>query len=42
MYRSDDGVVNHLIAVAVAELLKVLAGELEPAGEGVAADDSRS
>ena len=38
MYRSDDGVVDHLLAVGLTKLLKILAGELKPAGKGVAAD----
>ena len=42
VHRCGHGVVDHFIAVGVAELLEVLAGELQPTGEGVAADDGRA
>ena len=42
VHCGDDSIIDHLLAVDVAELLEVLAGELEPTGEGVAADDGRS
>ena len=38
----DDSIIDHLLAVSIAELLEALAGELKPAGEGVAADDGRA
>jgi hypothetical protein len=34
-----DRVINHLAAIGFAELVEMLAGELQPAREGVAADD---
>ena len=42
VHGGDDSIIDHLLAVGVAELLEVLAGELKPAGEGVAADDGRA
>ena len=42
VHRCGHGIVDHLLAVGVAEFLEVLAGELKPAGERVAADDGRA
>ena len=40
--RRDHGVFLQFGAIGFAELVEVLAGEFQPAGEGIAADDSCS
>lgn len=40
--RRDDGIVLQFAAIIAAELIEMLAGEFEPAGEGIAANDGGS
>jgi len=40
--RNGDGVLDQFLAIGFAELVQILAGELQPAGKRITADDGRS